>query len=270
VTGREARAGGPPEGNGPVLVFGDDGSPSADVAWLWINNQHWPGWGIRVVTGDSAPPPAASWGVPPHAEPWTPPWGRRYFDADELSSVDYVRVDADPRLVLDEQPDAGLVVVGRRGVGPVEGFFDVSTTDWLLQYPSHPLVLARSAAVVRRVTCCVDGSDHATAALVAAARLPALADAEVTLLSVDDGHVDTDAAIAHALDLLDGHGCATRCLATSGRAPQKVLEHVVEEAPDLLVLGTRGWTTWDRVRLGSTATRVVHHPVGTCLFATAR
>ena len=27
----------------PRLVFGDDGSPSADVAWLWVNDHPWPG-----------------------------------------------------------------------------------------------------------------------------------------------------------------------------------------------------------------------------------
>ena len=30
----------------PRLVVGDDGSASADVVWLWINNHSWPGWRI--------------------------------------------------------------------------------------------------------------------------------------------------------------------------------------------------------------------------------
>ena len=33
-----------------TLVFGDDGSPAADVAWLFINNHRWPGWRLEVVT----------------------------------------------------------------------------------------------------------------------------------------------------------------------------------------------------------------------------
>ena len=32
------------------LVFGDDQSQAADVAWLWINCHDWPGWQIEAVT----------------------------------------------------------------------------------------------------------------------------------------------------------------------------------------------------------------------------
>jgi nucleotide-binding universal stress UspA family protein len=248
------------------LVFGDDGSASADVAWLWLNNQPWPGWAVRVVTGDSGPPPASAWGVPPHAEAWTPPWGRRFFDEDQLASLEYLRIDADPRLAIDEQP-ADLVVVGRRGLGAVQTLWEARTTDWLAQLPTHPMVLARSAAVVRRVTCCVDGSAHAQAALSAAIRLPVCRDAEVTLLAVDDGRIDVAAAVASAQRLVGAGGCRSRSVVSTGRAPQRILEHLDDEAPDLLVLGTRGWNAWDR--LGSVAARVVHHPVGTCLLATA-
>lgn len=249
----------------PVLVFGDDGSPSADVAWLWVNNQGWPRWSLRVITGESAPPPASAWGVPPHAEEWTPPWGRRFFDADELASLEYLHIDADPRLALDGEI-ADLVVVGRRGV---RSFWDVSITEWLVQFPSHPLLIARSAAVVRRVTCCVDGSPHADAAVAAATRMPRFATADVTLLAIDDGTVDTDAALARASEAVAAVGCTPRSVTASGRAPQRVLDHLAEDAPDLLVLGTRGWSTWDRLRVGSTAARVVHHTAGNCLLASA-
>ena len=254
----------------PVLVFGDDGSASADVAWLWANNQPWPGWSIRVVTGDAGPPPASSWGRPARTEAWTPPWGRRFFDASELASLEYVRsIDADPRLALDDQRDAAVVVVGRRGLGVTHAFWDISTSDWLAQYPSHPLLLVRSASVVRRVTCCVDGSADAEAALTAVLRLPLLTTAQITLLVVDDGHVDPDAALHRACELVEARGLATRCERVRGHAPQRVLEHLMEDRPDLLVLGTRGWTAWDRVTLGSTAARVVHHPSCNCLLAAA-
>ncbi len=32
------------------LVFGDDQSQAADVAWLWINSHAWPGWQIEALT----------------------------------------------------------------------------------------------------------------------------------------------------------------------------------------------------------------------------
>ena len=34
----------------PVLVFGDDASDAADVAWLWINSHRWTGWDLDVLT----------------------------------------------------------------------------------------------------------------------------------------------------------------------------------------------------------------------------
>ncbi len=39
-----------------TLVFGDDGSEAADVAWLWVNEHTWPDSQIEVVTVDSEAP----------------------------------------------------------------------------------------------------------------------------------------------------------------------------------------------------------------------
>jgi hypothetical protein len=36
--------------NNPVLVVADDGSPGADAVWLWLAEQRWPGWSVKVVT----------------------------------------------------------------------------------------------------------------------------------------------------------------------------------------------------------------------------
>ena len=44
----------------PTLAFGDDGSPAADVCWLWINSHTWPGWRLEIITAQGAaigPPP---------------------------------------------------------------------------------------------------------------------------------------------------------------------------------------------------------------------
>ena len=41
----ETAAVGPPGGGGPHLVFGDDSSAAADVAWQWIAHHEWPGGG---------------------------------------------------------------------------------------------------------------------------------------------------------------------------------------------------------------------------------
>ncbi len=33
-----------------TILFGDDGSQAADLAWMWINAQSWGDWGIDVLT----------------------------------------------------------------------------------------------------------------------------------------------------------------------------------------------------------------------------
>ena len=32
-----------------TVVFGDDSSLAADIAWLFINSQRWPGWRLEVI-----------------------------------------------------------------------------------------------------------------------------------------------------------------------------------------------------------------------------
>ena len=65
------------------MVFGDDGSRGADVAWLWINNHPWPNWRIDVITGADPLARTQQWSVKPELLPWTPPWGRAFLGAEK-------------------------------------------------------------------------------------------------------------------------------------------------------------------------------------------
>ena len=62
-----------------TLVFGDDSSPAADIAWLFINNHQWPGWSLEVVAAHmpetAAPLPRQDTTL----HPWTPPKPRKVF-----------------------------------------------------------------------------------------------------------------------------------------------------------------------------------------------
>jgi nucleotide-binding universal stress UspA family protein len=252
---------------GRRLVFGDDGSRGADVAWLWINNHPWPGWRIDVMTGAEPPYLPSTWGVTATFEPWEPPWGRRYLDTSAPVPVEFYRADTDPRLLLDEQSDADLVVVGHTGLGHVRSLWMGSTTEWLLHHPTAPLAIARSAAAVQQVTCCVDGSVHAARALASFVALPLAADTEVTVLVVDDARLDVDAAISAALTTLHEAGIDASVERARGRPTSTIIEHLDAQRPQLVVLGTKGLTGWHRLRLGSTAAAVVHHAACTTLLA---
>lgn len=251
----------------PRLVFGDDGSRGADIAWLWINNHSWRGWRIDVLTGAEPPYSPSMWGTQAVATRWQPPWGRQYFDESELAGIEFSNVLADPRLVLDEQRDADLVVVGHAGHGHLRSSWMGSTAEWLLHHPTAPLALVRSASKVERVLCCVDGSEPASRAIDAFARLPLASECEVVVSSVADGRVDVDAAIERAVGRLASVPVDARIDRAEGKPSRVILEQIDALQPQLVVLGTKGLTGWSRLRVGSTASAVVHHVTCNCLVA---
>jgi nucleotide-binding universal stress UspA family protein len=250
------------------LVFGDDGSRGADVAWLWINNHPWPNWRIDVITGADPLAPTHKWGVTPELEPWTPPWGRTFLGAQPVQ-VAYLRADTDPRLLLDAQSDADLVVVGHTGRGHLRSHWMGSTAEWLLHHPTAPLVVVRSGATVRRVLCCADGSVHAARALDAFAVCPFALSAEVSVLTIADGRTDTAAATEGATAALQRCGIEATVEVANGNPTDRIIDHIEERSPDLVVMGTKGLTGWRRLVVGSTAAAVVHHSPGNVLVACA-
>ncbi len=248
-------------------MFGDDGSRGADIAWLWINNHPWPGWRIDVLTGAEPPYLPSTWGTRPTPEPWTPPWGRKYLDTAASVEVNCLHAATDPRILLDEQSDADLIVVGHAGLGHLQSLWTGSTTEWLLHHPTAPLAIVRSAAAVQHVVCCADGSACANRALEAFLALPLAMNTEVTVLCVDDGRVDMEEAISAACTALQAAGIDPHVERAHGKPTHAILEHLSAHQPQLVVLGTKGLTGWRRLRLGSTAAAVVHHAACTSLVA---
>ena len=251
------------------LVFGDDGSRGADVAWLWINNHAWPRWRISVFTGARPPYPPSSWGSTARAAPWTPPWGRKYRDPSSLTELTFVHAETDPRLLLDEQFDADLIVVGHADRSLLRSMWTGSTTEWLLHHPGAPLMIVRSASVVQHVVCCIDGSSSSFRALDVLLALPLAAEVDLTIVTVDDGRVDVGRASASARAILKKAGIVAKIERVGGDPSHAILEHLSVHQPQLVVLGTKGLTGWSRLRLGSTAATVVHHAACTSLVACA-
>jgi nucleotide-binding universal stress UspA family protein len=250
------------------LVFGDDGSAAADVAWLWVNSHRWPGWQVDAITTTEPPLPLTP---SEHREPveWTPTWGREVFTEAKLESVKFLTAEGDPRVLLGDRTDADLIVVGSHDRSHLKALWVGSTTEWLLHHPPAPLAVVRSGGVVHHATVCTDGSSHSERALEAFVRLPWSTATQVTVACVEDGHVDTAAAIASASSVLDAASIPNTVEQLEGK-PRKVIPDLLNEThPDLVVLGTRGLTGWKRMRFGSTAAAVVHTTHGSALFACA-
>lgn len=239
----------------PLLVFGDDGSRGADVAWLWCNNHRWTGWSVEVVTATDPgwPPPAGASAL----REWEPSWGRAFWRSDEVASLRYRTAAADPRVLLDARHDASLIVLGSRGLGHMRSLWVGSTAEWLLHHPPAPLAIVKTAAVAREVVVCADGSGHARRAIDAFLALPLAAEAEVLVVGVTDGRGDTAAAVEEARARLDGRVRHVEAREVEGKPTDAILGVLEDERPGLVVLGTRGLTGLERLRLGSTASAVV-------------
>jgi nucleotide-binding universal stress UspA family protein len=254
-----------------TLVFGDDGSRPADTAWMWINEHRWPGWRVVALTArvPELGPPVAPELATPH--PWEPPIPRVAVAESGISAVEHLTCVKDPRPALgDFDPAPDLIVVGPTGRGVLKALHLGSTTDWLLQDPPAPLVIARSAHRADRILLCVDGSAHAQRAAEVLAGLPLAPGAAVTVLGVHDGAADPEAGIARALPVLEDAGAKAMPVEARGKPTRTILEQIDEHGVGLAVLGTRGHTTIRRLWVGSTASGIARNAACSVLAVTAQ
>lgn len=237
--------------SGPTLAFGDDGSPAADVCWLWINSHTWPGWRLEIITAREAPigPPPTPRDATLHQ--WDPPTPRRQLAETAFADVEHLTAQIDPRLALTRAAD--LLVIGPRGPGLLKALHLGSTAEWLLQHPVAPLVIARSGHPVRTVIACHDGSRHAQRAIQCLTNLPWIRSVEVTILVVDDGRADVEKAATTARSELATVDLQPEILDLHGKPTTVILDAIKRHAPDLVALGTRGLTGIPRLHHGSTA-----------------
>ncbi len=239
-----------------TLVFGDDGSSGADLAWQWISAYPWPGWRVVVLTATPPPvgPPVAAERAAPH--PWQPPAPRTAPDTAQIATLEHLTAETDPRVALGEFEGADLVVVGPIGRGALKALHLGSTAGWLIEDLAVPVVVARASRPAAPVLVCVDGSVHADRAVDTVAELPWIAGASVVVLAVSDGRVDAAAAAARAVPVLEAAGADVRTCEIEGRPTRVILEQIDVHQAGLVVLGSRGLTRLRRLFVGST-TRAV-------------
>jgi nucleotide-binding universal stress UspA family protein len=233
----------------PRLVFGDDGSPGADVAWLWINEHRWPGWRLEIVTATGV-----ALGEP---HPWTAPVPcRRPFAEADFDSHLSRRPEQDPRLALCA--DGELLVIGDRGRGVLKALHLGSTTEWLAVRPPMPMIIARHGRPTRTVVLATDGSGDARAATEALAMLPLTDSVRLTVAVVDDGTIaEVDPVIDEAVAALRGLDAAL--VPTVLRGSDELSRLVASTNADLVACGTRGRRNRESGRLGTTARQLVHN-----------
>lgn len=254
------------------MVFGDDGSGSSDLAWLWINSQAWPGWTIEVL---SAQDPQGTGDAT--ARPWEPEQPRVLLDPTSTTPVIHLRAEADPRTALANCADRDLLVIGPRGRGLLKSLHLGSTADWLLHDPTLPLIIARRGVPVRRAVVCADGSADSTAAAEALARMPWIGGVSVTVVSAAQPGIDPAQAADRTAALFADKAGQVRTevarpteLDVFYHVRDLLLESVNRHQADLVVHGTRGLSGWEGLRLGSIATSLAYHAPCSVLVARAK
>jgi nucleotide-binding universal stress UspA family protein len=252
-----------------TLVLGDDGSPAADTAWQWITNHRWPGWRVVAVTArmPEVGPPVA----PELAElhPWDCPSPRVAREDSEIAAVEHVTAIADPRIALGEFPGADLVVVGPTGRGVLKALYLGSTAGWLIEDPTAPVVIARSARPAKRVVLGVDGSVHATRAAQVLADLPWIAGVEVVVVGVRDGRSEINHGFEEALPVLEATGATVTTHKVVGKATRVLLDEIDASDAGLVVVGSRGLTRLRRLFAGSTASALARRAPCSVLVVSA-
>ena len=139
-----------------VLLFGDDSSPCADRAWLWINAQPWPGFEARILMCETEPIDLISELTPP-VRPWCPPNPRRVSVEAMFESVSHLHSTADPRVPLPTlTPD--LFVIGPCGKGAPPRLALGSTAETMMGQSMAPVVIARDTHEARTIVVCIDGN----------------------------------------------------------------------------------------------------------------
>jgi nucleotide-binding universal stress UspA family protein len=135
------------------------------------------------------------------------------------------------------------------------------------------LVAEEAVTMFQRILLAVDGSEHSGKAVPVAADLAYRYGGEVLVFHAREHElawgVDVDVETpGEAMDLVDGvvrqlkdAGVNVRgeiVRVPVGHTPRAILDASHDEGVDLIVMGTRGLSEWNRILLGSVAQKVVH------------
>ncbi len=248
------------------LVFGDDGSSSAGIAWAWICAQSWPGWELVVL--HARPPEIPKASIDPATElprSWTPPDELLRVPPETSSFVrtSYLVCDADPRIALYRVENPSLTVVGAGRLASPLSLLLGSTARYLLADPPSALAVIKKAGPVRKVVAALDGSPSAFAALEAFSRFPWAKTCDVTLVTVLHRDVeDVDDIQDRGTEILspplERPRITRRIL--EGRPAKALSDYLasLDSEPDLVVAGTRGHSPLPRPHIGSVTYALAH------------
>jgi len=190
---------------------------------------------------------------------------------------------SDEIIEWSEELDAGLLVVGSRGLGPVRRILMGSHSEEIVHRAHVPVLVLRSGTNVwppSRIVIGDDYSEDAKQASELAANIARLYEAETLLVhayprlleefsgsEAEDAKRQADEELEErASTLKDILGYEPRTVLTSQNAAVAILEAArAGDGPSLVAVGSRGLGAAGRARLGSISTKVVRAAPGAVL-----
>jgi len=155
-------------------------------------------------------------------------------------------------LKIAQEIDAGLIIMGSRGLGKLQSILSNSISQYVFQLTERSMLLVKDDIYVKklkRVMVAIDKSPAAGYALdMTLAMLQGYKDAEILLtrvnpdldpnLALSKEDMENNPILAPAIAKVKRMGLDYRCLVTGGRPAQKICSLAEARNIDLLVLGS--------------------------------
>ena len=172
-----------------------------------------------------------------------------------------VKMGHPPRVILEEEARAELVVMGQKGehaewIGDMSG----SIVERVVRQSVKPcLVTPDTFRPISRILAAYDGSSHASQALHEATELAQAIKAELVLLTVtENGDAKrADDISRDACDMVKAHGLQALNLVVKGKPSTAILENARDERCDLIVVGAYGHSRIREMIVGSTTAQII-------------
>ena len=176
--------------------------------------------------------------------------------------------EGDPVEILVEiadRKDAGLIVLGSRGLSRTKRFFQGSVSHGVAHHAPCDVLIVRARPFTynppspsyKSIAVATDGSPTADRAARKGLDLARKLGASATLVFV--GHPSTgDPVLRDTLDAA-GEGMDAKLRVVGGDAADRIVEVAEAERADLIVVGNKGMTGASRFLLGSVPRKVLEH-----------